>query len=103
MTDQRIVVVGAGIAGLSAAYFLKQKGHSPLVLEKSDRVGGRMITDVVNGFTIDAGAQFLMDGYPVLMDLIDRLGLSSDFIKTSPWVGTIRNGKTRRVQGSNVN
>ncbi len=52
MTNQRIVVVGAGIAGLTAAYLLKQKGHQPIVFEKSDRVGGRMITDVVNGFTI---------------------------------------------------
>lgn len=41
MKNQSIVVVGAGIAGLTAAYFLKQKGHHPVVLEKSDRVGVR--------------------------------------------------------------
>lgn len=102
MTRQHIVVVGAGIAGLTAAYFLKQEGYTPIVLEKSDRVGGRMVTEVVNGFTIDAGAQFLMDSYPILMDLIDRVGLSSDLIKTSQGLGTVRKGKIRRVKGSDV-
>jgi tryptophan 2-monooxygenase len=48
MTSKRIVVVGAGIAGLSAAYFLKQGGYSPIVVDASDRVGGRMNSDVVN-------------------------------------------------------
>lgn len=102
MTNQNVVIVGAGIAGLTAAHFLKQEGYAPIALEKSDRVGGRMITDVVNGFTIDAGAQFLMDAYPILTDLIDQVGLSSDFVKTSGWIGTVRNGKIRRVKASNV-
>jgi oxygen-dependent protoporphyrinogen oxidase len=102
MTNQRIVVVGAGIAGLTAAHFLNQEGHTPIVLEKSDRVGGRMITDVINGFTIDCGAQFLMDAYPILTDLIERLGLSSDFIEISPYFGTVRTGKIRKTQAKDV-
>ena len=102
MPNERIVIVGAGIAGLTAAYLLKQKGYQPIVLEKSDHVGGRMVTDVVNGFTIDAGAQFLMDAYPVLTDLIDRLGLNSDFVETSPYWGTLRNGRIRRIQAKDV-
>jgi oxygen-dependent protoporphyrinogen oxidase len=102
MTNKRIVVVGAGIAGLTAAYFLKQEGHDPIVLEKTDRVGGRMITDVVNGFTIDCGAQFLMTSYPILTDLINRLGMSSNFIETSPYLGTVRNGKIRKTRATDV-
>jgi oxygen-dependent protoporphyrinogen oxidase len=100
MTSKRIVIVGAGIAGLTAAYFLKQGGYQPLVYEASDRVGGRMISDVVNGFTIDGGAQFLTDNYPILTDLIDRLGLSSTVIEISPHVGTVRNGKIRKTRAS---
>jgi len=97
MTSKRIVVVGAGIAGLTAAYFLIQAGHDPIVVEKSDRVGGRMTADVVNGFTIDCGAQFLMDAYPILTDLIDRLGVSPAFIETSPHWGIVRSGKLRKI------
>jgi len=88
-------VVGAGIAGLTAAYFLKTEGHDPIVLEKSEQVGGRMITDVVNGFTIDYGAQFLIDKFPLLTDLVDRLGLNTGFIETSQYVGVVRKGRIR--------
>jgi len=95
MTNQRIVVVGAGIAGLTAAYFLKQMGLHPVVLEKSDRVGGRMATDFVNGFTVDYGAQFLMDKFTLEPDLIDRLGLNRKFIETSQHIGIAREGKIR--------
>ncbi len=97
MADERIVVVGAGIAGLTAAYFLKQAGHHPIVLEKSGRVGGRMITDIVDGFTIDCGAQFLMERYPVLTDLIHRVGLSSNYIETSQHAGIVRKGKIHKT------
>jgi oxygen-dependent protoporphyrinogen oxidase len=102
MGKKSIVVVGAGIAGLTAAYFLKQAGHDPIVLEKSDRVGGRMTTDVVDGFTIDRGAQFLMDSYSVLTDLLNRVGLSSNFIETSPYLGTVRNGKVRKTRATDL-
>jgi protoporphyrinogen/coproporphyrinogen III oxidase len=102
MTNRKIAVVGAGIAGLTAAYFLKQAGYTPLVFEKSDQVGGRMMTDTVNGLAIDGGAQFLMDAYPVLTGLIDQRGLSSEFIETNPFWGTVRNGKIRKVLTRNV-
>jgi oxygen-dependent protoporphyrinogen oxidase len=91
-----IVVVGAGIAGLIAAYILKKEGHDPIILEKSERIGGRMITDVINGYTIDYGAQFLMDKFPLLMNLISRLGLNQDLIETSQYIGIVRKGEIRR-------
>ena len=97
MAGERIVVVGAGIAGLTAAYFLKQAGHHPIVLEKSGRVGGRMISDIVDGFTIDCGAQFLMERYPLLVDLIHRVGLSSNYIETSQHAGIVRKGKIHKT------
>jgi len=93
--NKRIDVVGAGIAGLTAAYFLKREGYDPIVLEKSYRVGGRMSTDVFNGFTIDTGAQFLMSEFSIEPDLIDKLGLNQQFIETSQYVGIVRKGKIR--------
>ena len=45
MTTRRIVVIGAGIAGLAAAFRLQQAGANVLVLEAADRPGGRMTTD----------------------------------------------------------
>ena len=85
--------MGAGIAGLTAAYFLKQAGCHPIRLEKTDRVGGRMITDTVDGFTIDCGAQFLMERYSILTEIIHRLNLSSNYIETNQYTGVVRKGK----------
>ena len=102
MMNQRIVVVGAGIAGLTAAHYLNQEGYTPIVFEKTDQVGGRMMTDIVNGVSIDGGAQFLMDAYPVLTSLIDHLGMSSEFIEARPYWGTVRNGKIRKVRARDV-
>ncbi len=100
--NQRIVVVGAGIAGLTAAYFLKQEGYTPIVFEKSDRVGGRMMTDIINGASIDMGAGFIMDASPILTGLIDQLGMNSEFIETNPYSGTVKNGKIRKVLTKDV-
>lgn len=59
-----VVVVGAGIAGLSAAMHLQKKGINSVVLEASDGVGGRVRTDVVDGFLLDRGFQIFLTGYP---------------------------------------
>ena len=46
----RVAVVGAGLAGLTAAIFLERNGVEVCVYEASDRVGGRVTTDLVDGF-----------------------------------------------------
>tara|TARA_R110002049_G_scaffold50370_2_gene142973 strand:- start:26372 stop:27694 length:1323 start_codon:yes stop_codon:yes gene_type:complete len=69
-TDSTIVV-GAGLAGLSCAVRLAQQGHSVTVLEASDRVGGRVRSDVVDGFTLDYGFQVLLTAYPACQALLD--------------------------------
>jgi renalase len=55
----RVLVVGAGIAGLLAAHRLQELGHEATVLDKSHRPGGRMATRRVGDATFDIGAQFL--------------------------------------------
>lgn len=59
-----IVIIGAGIAGLTCAKYLKDKGIEALILEASDGVGGRVRTDIVDGFKLDRGFQVLLTAYP---------------------------------------
>ncbi|MGO4258551.1 FAD-dependent oxidoreductase [Marmoricola sp. RAF53] len=66
-----VVVVGAGLAGLACAHELAALGHPVLVLESTDRVGGRVVTDVVDGFTVDRGFQVLSTAYPALGTFAD--------------------------------
>lgn len=71
-----VVVVGAGLAGLVAAWRLTQ-AHVPVrVLEASDRPGGRMATDVIDGFRVDRGFQVLNTGYPAVPRALDLPGLA---------------------------
>lgn len=58
------IVVGAGVAGLTAAKHLANEGHSVTILEASDGVGGRIRSDVVDGFILDRGFQVFIEGYP---------------------------------------
>lgn len=71
------VVIGSGLAGLGAALHLTRAGRQVLVLEAGDRVGGRMRTDVVDGYTIDHGFQVVNPYYPELrrLGLVDELDL----------------------------
>ena len=61
-----VVVVGAGLAGLAAAREIRRRGREVIVLEASDGVGGRVRTDVVEGFRLDRGFQIVLDAYPEL-------------------------------------
>ena len=67
----RVVVVGAGLAGLTAARYLARAGVEVTVLESSDRVGGRVTSDSIDGYICDRGFQVINPSYPE----IKRLGL----------------------------
>jgi len=69
--DPDVLVVGAGVSGLVAALELKRRGFSVLVLEASDGVGGRIRTDMVNGFLLDRGFQVLLTAYPEARRCLD--------------------------------
>jgi phytoene dehydrogenase-like protein len=71
-----VVVVGAGLAGLSAATRLQAAGCDVQVLEAGAHVGGRLTTDRIDGFVVDRGFQVLNTGYPRAADLdLDALDL----------------------------
>ncbi len=74
--DVDVAVVGAGMAGLAAAYALRKAGRSVHVFEASDRVGGRMATVHLGGFRVDTGATRLPDrGRRATWGLLRELGL----------------------------
>ena len=58
------IVVGAGLAGITAARAVQQAGNSVLLLEASDQVGGRVRSDVIDGFICDRGFQVINPKYP---------------------------------------
>ncbi len=66
-----ITIIGAGISGLTAAVYLHKKGFKIQILEASDRAGGRIKTDIVNGFRLDQGFQVLLTEYPETKALLD--------------------------------
>jgi oxygen-dependent protoporphyrinogen oxidase len=73
-----IVIVGAGISGLAAAYELSQRRVEFRLLEASSRIGGLIQTDHVDGFTIDAGPDSFLAAKPSARELCDQVGLMAD-------------------------
>jgi phytoene dehydrogenase-like protein len=84
-----VVVIGAGLAGLTAALDLAEEGLTPLVLEASDGVGGRVRTDVVDGFRLDRGFQVFLEAYPEARRRLDygRLDLRPFVSGARVWLG----------------
>ncbi|MGB7344114.1 MAG: FAD-dependent oxidoreductase, partial [Pirellulaceae bacterium] len=66
-----VIIIGAGLAGLTCASQLTKAGRSVTVLEATDRVGGRVRTDVVDGYTMDHGFQVLLTAYPACQKILD--------------------------------
>ena len=69
--DHDVVVIGAGLAGLTAARTLSAAGLDVVVLEAADGVGGRVRTDAVDGYRLDRGFQILLTAYPELSRWLD--------------------------------
>ncbi|WP_369195299.1 protoporphyrinogen oxidase [Streptomyces djakartensis] len=72
----RVVVVGAGIAGLAAAHRLLQRGARVTVLEASGRVGGKLLPGEVAGARVDLGAESMLARRPEAVELAREVGLT---------------------------
>ena len=96
MTQKKVIVIGGGAAGLSAAYELRKRGLSVLLLEASDRAGGRMAGEVINDFHVDTGAQLLSTSYTVALRLCEELDVRFD--RSPPAVvSSIYNSRKKKV------
>ena len=72
-----IAIVGAGAAGLTAAYRLKQRGHRVVVYEASERAGGVIRTERREGYLAELGPNSMMAGSPAVAELFTGLGLDA--------------------------
>jgi len=71
MSHHDVIIIGAGLAGLSCARHLVREGLTPLLLEASDAAGGRVRTDRHDGFLLDRGFQVLLTAYPEALAQLD--------------------------------
>ncbi len=87
---KNVIVVGAGLAGLTCARRLQEAGVRTTVLEASDAVGGRVRTDVVEGFRLDRGFQVLLTAYPEVRRWLDlaTLDLQEFWPGATVWTGS---------------
>ncbi len=91
MSIRRVVIVGGGFAGLSAAYTLMKRGITPLLLEAQDRAGGRGKGERVDGFSLDMGAFVFTSTYDTAFRICKELGLP--LIPATMKFGHFRNGR----------
>ncbi len=77
-----VVIVGGGIAGLAAAYELSRQGVGCVVLERDARPGGVILSEEVDGFTIDGGPDSLLVQKPAGIQLCQELGLGARLVAT---------------------
>jgi oxygen-dependent protoporphyrinogen oxidase len=78
--NKKIVVIGAGISGLAAAYLLKQRGYDVMVLEKKRDVGGSIETSYENGFLFDRGSNSALETTPLIAKFVEELNLHDQLI-----------------------
>jgi len=79
-----IAVVGAGIAGLAAAYELRQRNIPFVVIDRAERAGCVILSERVDGFTIDAGPDALLTKKPDAINLCRELGIDGRLVPTQP-------------------
>jgi oxygen-dependent protoporphyrinogen oxidase len=91
----RVAVLGAGITGLAAAYELlrlSRERRRPLevvVLESTGRVGGKVLTEVHDGVSMEAGPDSFLTPKPHALELVRELGLDGDLLRTHPTCKTV--------------
>src|SRR5215472_5118023 len=97
MMKRSVIVIGAGMAGLSAARYLMQAGIDVTVVEKNAYVGGRVHTNTADGFEFDTGAQFLANFYINTQQLIHELNLQDMVLPITGGTAISRSGRLYEI------
>ena len=84
MSEPQVIIVGGGISGLAAAYFLRQRGIRSVIVEKSSRLGGLIQTDCVEGCVLEAGPDSYLAAKPAVTELArDLPALEAQIIESN--------------------
>ena len=104
MTDIAVAIIGGGISGLSTAYELHKHGVPYLLFERTNRFGGIIHTEQVDGFTIDSGPDAILFNKPAAIELCDELGLGHRLIPTlSPRTAfVLRNSQLQALPAGSI-
>ncbi len=97
-----VIVVGAGPSGLAAAWRLKERGYSPIVLEERDRVGGQLLTIKQDGFLMEARTTILPEAYESVMRLVGDCGLSDQLLPAAYLMGFMRDDKMHMLRANRL-
>jgi phytoene dehydrogenase-like protein len=79
--QNQVVIIGAGLCGLAAAYHLEKAGLAPILVDRAPTVGGRVRTDAYRGFLLDRGFQVVLSAFPEL-----RRCFSMDELELRPFI-----------------
>ncbi len=96
-------MIGGGIAGLAAAEAIQSDGYETVVLEADAEVGGKIRTQIVDGFVVETGPHGFLDKEPKMTALVARLGLDSHLVRANEksetrWI--VREGALRALPSS---
>lgn len=92
-----VAIIGGGISGLSAAYYLAKAGIPSALFERRARLGGVIVTEVVDDCVIEGGPDSFLSAKPWAMDLIRDLGLASEVIGSNDHLRVTYLWKGRRL------
>ncbi len=95
------IVIGAGIAGLTAAYELKKRNKQVIVLEKNNFVGGRMSAKIIDGISFSLGAQFITPFYKNMNSYIKEFNLEIEKLSIGK-LAIKRNGRLYNFDSDNL-
>ena len=98
-----VIIIGGGLSGLSAGYFLSKKDKKVLILEKESWVGGRAHSIIKEGYTIDRGAMYLLFIGKNTKTCLDDLGLSKKVINVSKKFSFLKNDEVIEINFSKRN
>ena len=93
--DLKIYIIGAGVSGLIAAKVLENNGYAPVILEATYRAGGRVKTDLIDGFQLDHGFQVLLSSYPAAQKYLDFKALELQELRSGAVI--FKNGKQQVI------
>ena len=80
----KVIIIGGGISGLASAWFLREKGWQPLILEAGDPAGGSICSRREAGFLLDTGANSMMLKGEIVPAWFRRIGMDGEMIEANP-------------------